>query len=78
MKNTFYIFMFLSLFGFLGANAQTKTDVWDFGAAQLDGNAYNNMLNETIINAWYPGVIAGTNRKKCTSYVYRRHINMDK
>ena len=38
-----------------------KIDVWDFGAEQLDGNVYNNVLNETIINAWYDStVVAGT------------------
>lgn len=37
-----------------------KADVWDFGAAQLDGTTYNNNLTEEIINSWYPGVNAGT------------------
>lgn len=31
-------------------------DVWDFGAEQLDPEKYNNMLNESIINSWYPDV----------------------
>ncbi len=35
------------------ASAVPKTDVWDFGAVQLDEVLYNNMLNETAINAWY-------------------------
>ncbi|MDA3880273.1 MAG: pectinesterase family protein [Prolixibacteraceae bacterium] len=30
-----------------------KTDVWDFGAEQLDEEEYNNQLNEEAINAWY-------------------------
>ena len=30
-----------------------KTDVWDFGAEQLDSEAYNNMLTVDIINGWY-------------------------
>jgi pectin methylesterase-like acyl-CoA thioesterase len=30
-----------------------KTDVWDFGAANLDPTKYNNMLSESIINSWY-------------------------
>lgn len=34
-----------------------KIDVWDFGAAQLDVNNYNNQLDETKINAWYSGTI---------------------
>ena len=40
-----------------------KTDVWDFGAAQLDASLYNNQLTETIINGWYPGITAGTSGK---------------
>ena len=63
MKNSLYLFMFVSLFAFLGANAQTKTDVWDFGAATLDATTYNNNLTADIINAWYPGVTAGTTGK---------------
>ncbi len=63
MKNKFYIFIFVSLFVFLGTSAQTKTDVWDFGAAQLDISMYNNMLDGTIINAWYPSVTPGTSGK---------------
>lgn len=35
----------------------TLTDVWDFGATQLDVNNYNNLLNETIINSWYDSAI---------------------
>jgi pectin methylesterase-like acyl-CoA thioesterase len=33
------------------------TDVWDFGATQLDTNLYNNILNETAINSWYDSSI---------------------
>uniref|UniRef100_UPI0040471909 pectinesterase family protein n=1 Tax=Mariniflexile sp. TaxID=1979402 RepID=UPI0040471909 len=53
-------------FTFTGSNAYTpaidvtnlvvdiaKTDVWDFGAQQLDNVIYNNMLTESIINSWY-------------------------
>ncbi|WP_066220117.1 pectinesterase family protein [Formosa haliotis] len=40
-----------------------KTDVWDFGAEQLDPFLYNNMLDESTINAWYPGVTPGTSNK---------------
>ena len=60
-------------FTFSGSNAYTpimevtnvpatvaKTDVWDFGAKQLDEVLYNNMLNQDKINAWYPGVTPGT------------------
>jgi len=38
------------------AQAQT-TDVWDFGAVQLDNTLYNNKLNESIINSWYSSTI---------------------
>lgn len=39
-----------------------NTDVWDFGAEQLDVNTYNNHLNETTINSWYDGaIISGSN-----------------
>lgn len=46
-------------------HAQT-TDVWDFGAVQLDNTLYNNQLNEAIINSWYsssitPGSAGTTN-----------------
>lgn len=34
------------------------TDVWDFGAAQLDAAKYNNHLTEDIINGWYDASIA--------------------
>ncbi|MFI1744279.1 pectinesterase family protein [Thalassobellus sediminis] len=34
-----------------------KTDVWDFGAEELDPVLYNNMLTEAKINAWYDGAI---------------------
>ena len=37
--------------------AQTKTDVWDFGADQLDEATYNNMLDVATINAWYPSSV---------------------
>ncbi|WZL89598.1 pectinesterase family protein [Salinimicrobium sp. 3283s] len=29
------------------------TQVWDFGASQLDESQYSNMLTEEIINSWY-------------------------
>lgn len=34
-----------------------KTDVWDFGAAQLDTARYNNKLNVATINGWYATTI---------------------
>jgi exo-poly-alpha-galacturonosidase len=39
--------------------AQQKTDVWDFGASQLNTETYINKLTETTINAWY-SVAPGT------------------
>jgi len=38
----------------VSAAAVQKTDVWDFGAQQLDATIYNNKLDVTAINAWYP------------------------
>jgi pectate lyase len=32
-----------------------KTDVWDFGATQLDASLYNNMLTVTSLNSVLPG-----------------------
>ncbi|MHB9055583.1 MAG: pectinesterase family protein [Paludibacteraceae bacterium] len=41
--------------------SQVKTDVWDFGATQLDVNSYNNRLDVDTINGWYPSTVtAGT------------------
>lgn len=34
-----------------------KTDVWDFGAVQLDTDLYNNQLTVEIINSWYASTI---------------------
>ncbi|HYX08988.1 MAG TPA: hypothetical protein VE912_19810, partial [Bacteroidales bacterium] len=31
----------------------SRTDVWDFGAEQLDTAEYNNLLTVDIINSWY-------------------------
>ena len=60
-------------FTFSGSNAYTpaidvtnvlvaiaKTDVWDFGAQQLDNVLYNNMLTEAKMNAWYGATAPGT------------------
>lgn len=63
MKNTIYISLLLLVFAIANSNAQTKTDVWDFGAAQLDVATYNNMLDEAAINAWYSGITPGTSGK---------------
>ena len=45
-----------------------KTDVWDFGAEQLDATIYNNKLDEATINSWYTGVTAGTTGKTLPSF----------
>jgi gliding motility-associated-like protein len=42
-----------------------KTDVWDFGAEQLDVSTYNNMLDVATINGWHPStMVAGSNGNK--------------
>ena len=46
-------------FGCILIFGQHKTDVWDFGAKQLDLTLFNNKLSESSINAWY-SVPAGT------------------
>ncbi|MBN1927442.1 MAG: hypothetical protein JW798_16535 [Prolixibacteraceae bacterium] len=39
-----------------------KTDVWDFGAEQLNTEQYNNKLNEDVINTWYDEtIVVGSN-----------------
>ncbi|KDN55836.1 pectate lyase family protein [Flavobacterium seoulense] len=44
-----------------------KSDVWDFGAQQLDAALYNNKLDVATINSWYPGThVVGT---ASTAYV---------
>ena len=65
MKKYFYLLFISVLFNVQTVNAQ-MTDVWDFGATQLDPNLYNNLLNETTINSWYassitPGSVSTTN-----------------
>ncbi len=38
-----------------------KTDVWDFGAEQLDAAFYNNRLTVDLINSWYaPSIVPGS------------------
>ena len=51
------LFLHLSIFMTTSAVfGQQKTDVWDFGAKQLDPALFNNKLSETSINAWYSAV----------------------
>lgn len=40
--------------------SSSKSDAWDFGAAQLDPETHVNHLTVEVINAWYPGVNPGT------------------
>ncbi len=50
------------------AHAQ-KTDVWDFGGAELDTNLYNNKLTAADINNWYTystDIVLGTASSKNT------------
>jgi len=35
-------------------SAKGKTEVWDFGAKQLDTVLYKNNLSVSVINSWYP------------------------
>ncbi|WP_017732187.1 pectinesterase family protein [Nafulsella turpanensis] len=46
-----------------------KTDVWDFGAVQLDETLYNNQLTEEIINSWYdPSITVGSSGNVLPSF----------
>ncbi|MCB9283839.1 MAG: hypothetical protein H6563_07195 [Lewinellaceae bacterium] len=62
MKLKLILYLTLFLFPLLTQGQSTgKTDVWDFGAEQLDTALYNNQLTETIINSWYdPGIPVGS------------------
>src|SRR5690606_35369225 len=61
-KNFLLTYLFIpvmSLFGQL-------TDVWDFGAQQLDPAQFNNKLTVSVINSWYsptitPGSVSTSN-----------------
>ncbi|MBP1677495.1 MAG: hypothetical protein H6Q20_2054 [Bacteroidetes bacterium] len=61
-KITLLLSVFMFICTGLLADAQ-KTEVWDFGAAQLDEATYNNNLTEAVINAWYSGITAGSTGK---------------
>ena len=52
-KFSLLIYFLLPVFTVFGQ----LTDVWDFGAQQLDASQYNNKLNVSTINGWYPGTI---------------------
>ncbi|WP_281299229.1 pectinesterase family protein [Flavobacterium limnophilum] len=59
MKRKLHLLMLTMLFSVSFMQAQ-KTDVWDLGGQALDANLYNNKLTVANINAWYPGITAGT------------------
>ncbi|MCF6130101.1 pectinesterase family protein [Flavobacterium sp. AS60] len=59
MKLKIKLLFFTLLLSMSSLHAQT-TDVWDFGAVQLNSGTYNNMLNETVINSWYGAVTPGS------------------
>jgi pectin methylesterase-like acyl-CoA thioesterase len=61
MKTKLRLLIFTVFFSVSSMMNAQSTDVWDFGAAQLDGTLYNNLLNEAIINSWYgTAVVPGT------------------
>lgn len=68
LKNLFFLIV-LSLLGTTTIFSQQKTDVWDFGAKQLDGEFYNNKLTESTINAWYTATPGSTNIAMPTGFV---------
>jgi len=61
MKKKLQLFFFTMLCSISLIHSQTvKTDVWDFGAVELDSNLYNNNLTVATINSWYGSIAAGT------------------
>ena len=56
MKTKLLLFFVLFLCTTL-LNAQ-NADVWDFGGTQVSATTNNNLLNETVINSWYPNTTA--------------------
>jgi exo-poly-alpha-galacturonosidase len=76
MKKTFYFIVAVVLLVFSSKVSAAKiakvavgtslTDVWDFGAEQLNSSVYNNQLTVSVINGWYSssitaGSVASTN-----------------
>jgi pectin methylesterase-like acyl-CoA thioesterase len=59
MKTKLQVILFAMLLSISFAQAQ-KIDVWDLGGQALDASLYNNKLTVANINAWYPGITAGT------------------
>ncbi|MCB0643057.1 MAG: hypothetical protein KDC44_15515, partial [Phaeodactylibacter sp.] len=54
--NSLFLFVFM-LVATVAIGQDSKTDVWDFSATELDTSLYNNKLSEAIINAWYDNSI---------------------
>ncbi len=54
MKKTILVLSLL----FASLTSSQTTDVWDFGATQLDAVLYTNRLNVSTINSWYPNTIS--------------------
>ncbi|MXN92522.1 hypothetical protein GR160_14930 [Flavobacterium sp. Sd200] len=53
--------LLLTILAFINMPSQLQaqtTDVWDFGATQLDPAQYNNQLSEAVINSWYDSGVA--------------------
>ncbi|MDD3077933.1 MAG: pectinesterase family protein [Paludibacter sp.] len=64
MKKHFYFLSIFMMVLFTNAFATTsKIEIWDFGAAELNTDIYNNNLTVDVINAWWPDVTAGTTGK---------------
>ncbi|WP_051190508.1 pectinesterase family protein [Kaistella palustris] len=61
--------VFLLLAGTCSFSAQQKTDVWDFGAQQLDPAGFNNELTEAKINSWYTAAAGSSNVVMPASFV---------
>jgi pectin methylesterase-like acyl-CoA thioesterase len=61
MKKILLLLFFAFLLCINYVRGQSKIDVWDFGAAQLDAGIYNNHLDSATINSQYPiSTIPGT------------------
>ncbi|MDX9920659.1 MAG: pectinesterase family protein [Paludibacter sp.] len=57
MRKLLYSLMALLLASQVTFATPQKTDVWDFGAVELDTDLYNNQLTVEIINSWYASTI---------------------
>ena len=57
MRKLLYSLMALLLASQATFATPPKTDVWDFGAVELDTDLYNNQLTVEVINSWYASTI---------------------